>query len=1172
MVLMAKKKKHVQPSQNNNYLLNVLKHFGFNEKVIPYLFHNPSAEDYGAILNFYKTLPKYCKDLLETILFPDSIKNINKGTIGFYRDNLEANLNNMLCIFNMYNEKINLFLEYKKQFEKAFLLGNYIDATKKLDDTVDHISYSNWYMYHSLLLKERMEGFEANFSLLKDFLERGPEHQLHAVFLFSFSRMAEDDINLRTYKKYIDDEIYDYYKITSHKIKTFIQSYIDPFEIYFTEDLNNIFLGEEYTTLIDKYITFRKILINLLLHNKVLGLKILSKLLKFIKDPQLEKIYFFMLDDLHRETSICEDFYKILDLYTQGEYSECIKLSDVYIKSNETSIDIIEIYLKSHINNYTIPDLIDSSDCMLNVILTNMYNVLKKNDSTLESLNNLQTIALALHNFDFSVQILYFVHKIKNSNLKESYNKIYQIYSPVITPKCIDEFHDTKVKSNILNTLLNIYQNKLTIKFFIKLLEYETNENVDFNELNIPQNRITLHQSKILLAKNDFNQVISSLTPILNNFQDNPHIYEESLERLYYAYSMNNDVISCISLYVDNFFSNKNMISNIDVQKQIEYIDGNKGYKNLTITIDLILFLHICKASSKTISLVYRLLIRSLKITKPSKLDINLGSIDKTIYFLRYVCTQDILSKDVMNYQSLKDVELERVSLCQRLLSLDKINSVSYDEEITKITQERNIKERMREVDSSKIYVDINGLLNYDLKDFDKTFLRFKKIKDLSEKSFEEFYLLVAEDSQSSFENKQNYRKKYLTHDDQLKKVFLEIFVEILDKYLFSNEHGLDAYISTRIRHGTITGQLRKTFSDLKLITTKNSDTEIYLDNSYWLQKLSILDHNEIDTFNKIMNAFSKRIDDYNQYIKNALIKISMEQDSEALFDFSTHSLVNNSIVSHYFYRKIKQIDNYEDFINACLKVIKTILDVNLESIKRYFDNTVKIEYLNILEDLEKNINVINHNGRYSSLLNDLRRARTEIQHNIDIVRSWFQNTKREDVNFVFIDVINTSREIIKKLFSSTILNINYDIKYNDVFIGKYFISFVDCFKIFFENIANYAQNQSNIQVDITISIEDCTDYIKCTITNDVMTDDEDELVLLDATISRKNLELQESTGNTLANREEGNKGLLKVNNIIKRQLTNQKNHLTFYRENEKVFIVMTIFKKGLIDVQHINS
>lgn len=641
--------------------------------------------------------------------------------------------------------------------------------------------------------------------------------------------------------------------------------------------------------------------------------------------------------------------------------------------------------MKSLINAKKPLELLTDDESIINNILLNIYNILMKNDLVIESLSSLISITFSMHHFDLSIQLLYFIHKIKNTDRYIFFNTIYQIYSPTITPKVIFEFKESQEQKNILTILANTNTNKQTTDFFIQLLNYEIDNNLYKINSTIPNSRILLHTSRILLKKEKYNNIISQLEPNIQSFKNISHIYEECIVMLYKSYSEMNEVSKCIDLFVNNYFYNKNLLNNIDTKKEINFFN-NLGYKKSTINIDLIIFLHICKANSKTTAIVYRMLMRKLQFNKPSELDYNSFDLSKVIYFFRSICVQGVLSKDVLHFKTSNDVEFERVKICQLLLSIDKDNSSVYNEEIIDITQNIKIKERMREVDNSKIYTDFNGLINFDLKDFEKNFSRFKKINDLREKTSDEFNILIYDNKDMSLESTHEYKKKYLTLQEQLYSIYIELFIDIRDKYLFSNEHGLDAYLSTRIRHGTITGQLRKTFSDLNLITTKDKKTNIYVHNNYWIGQLSVNKKEYMDNIDSIMNKFSKDIDDYITYITDAYIQIKTENTSYALFDFSIYKFPK--MLQHEFYNFFIECKSSDEFINRSMTICKNISEKNLAYIKVFFNSEIKKYFLTLLDDLEKDINIISNESEYALLLHNIRQCRTDIQTTIEIVSS----------------------------------------------------------------------------------------------------------------------------------------------------------------------------------------
>lgn len=1105
-------------------------------------------------LQFLNTLPIQCKNLLHKDLLGKELNQLNDIKLGYFVDDLKVNLLHMLNLFILFSKHIENFNKIKFTFEKLFLQGELEQSNIILEDSIKRFGYTNWYLSNKFLVEEHLNRFEGNFKLLKNITTNGANHPLNYIFSFSFSRLAEQDLAIENYKKNLEIDYYSYYKV-SDNLKEFLKIYIDPLDVFDSKNLNGIFIGESRNSLIDQYLTFKKILINLLKNNPDLCKELLDKTINNINDIHLKKIRFLLnsdLDFLELNNEYISTFL-ILDLYTEGKYDECIDLIKNHIFKFEISIDLIEIYVKCHINLHLKLEHLVEKNSFLNLIMDNIYNILYKTKKTEESINKLKIFALSLRNFNISMQISHFINKMEQSGNKKLFLREYQIFLPVITPQIIHNFKDDSIKSKILSKLYN--ENNKTIIFFKKLLDFKDTEIITIDDFSIPEKRLLLHTSRILFKNKNYEVVISNLQPLLPELLTTPHIYENYLLMIYESYSKLRKYQECINLYVDNYFKNKYLLNNINTIHENKFI-SNLGYKDLEKNLDLILFVHICKIESKILFLIYRLFMRKIQMKQPSMIDKKLFPLDKLIYFLRYVCVPEVISKDASNFETLNAVESERLRVCQLLVTIDPDNSKIYNDEISEITQNINIKERIREIDYGKIHVDIKGLINYDLKDFDSNFSRFKRVKDVNE----DIYKIVTNNGTMEGDI-QDYRKKIVTQHEQLWSIFIELFVEIRNKYLFSNEHGLDSYLSTRIRHGTITGQFRKIFKELELITKKDSESKLYKDNIYWTNVLN-LNEKELNEFNYIMNDFSYKIDDYISYIKDYLIQIKTENSSDALFDFNIYIYLDTLRTQ---FSEFMEIEDSSEFINKSIKICNFITDLNLERIKIFFEKNIQSQFSNLINDLEKDITNINiNNNNFLPVLTNIRKARTEIQTNINTIRSWFERKEIKHVNFELSDVIDTSKEIIKNIFHSISINVHLSNNNYNIFEGRYFINFVDCFKIFFENILDYVQEKNEKKADIFINIINEDDYFTCTIINKLFNSNEKELSIIDGKIKKKEQEILEAM-ESIANRTEGNTGIIKATKILKRSLNNTNNKINFSRDGDQIIIEFTAYKKGLV-------
>ena len=1120
-------------------------------------------KDYESIEKLYRSLPTGSIAKINHKLYPKKISELNDFEFIESNKDIVINLYNSIAQFNIHMKHINKFINYKLEFENLFLLGDYENSIKILNKTTEEISYSNWGIYNQFLIKEYTEEYMESVNFLKEIIKNGSQTYIHQFFNLSYIRLADSDISIKEYNEFVQNEILIKYRIRK-ELKPFIELYLKPFKIFKEEEINDIFIVENYSTLIDRYLNFRNIIIKLSEIDNSKAELVIIKLSNLIKDPFISKLSLFLNKDFNINLNIKESdtLYYILDLYTEGKYNECIKLSKKYLLNQAICMDIIEVYVKSHIYlNKSYIQRIGNKNSLLNVILINLHNILTKNDLTDESINILLNLSFSLLNFDISIQILNFINKIKKNN-NRFIQRANHICSPVITPNIIYEFNSNSGnRKKILYDLLRKNKNKKTITFFLELDNFRITNDFNNKSFSIPEHRKILHITKILYEQEKYTDVIIKLEAILENIRNIPHIYEEAFFRLYNSYSKKNDVQKCIHLYVENYFLNKHIVNYINIEKEKEFII-DFGYKRLQVDIDLLIFCYITKVPLNFISLIYKKFMRSNGFIKPTNLDFKLFTKEKVVFFLNFICSQDILSKDYI-YSKTKDIELERMKICQQLIDLDTSNAKIYIEEIIEITQNIKIKERVSEINNGKIYVDINGLKNYEFMDFEKKFIRYKKIRELSDKSYEEFYILVKKNEENSIEKRNEYVKKYLNKEEELRNVFRELFTEIRDKYLFSNDHGLDSYLSTRIRHGTITGQLRKVFTDGMLITTKDSDTNIYENNFSWIKKINFVNLNETDNFNRIMNKFSEDIDNFITYIKDTLIQITTDMYSDRLFNFSLYN--HSKQINSYFYENIVNCDSSDEFIFHSLEICKNMTDENLNNIRRYFREIIKKQFVNLLETLELELRSLK-DTKYLTLIQNVIKIKTEIQISVDNVALWFAINNKKNIDFILKDVIDTCQEIIKNLYSFFNLEIKFINECNDKFKGKYFINLVDCFKIFLENIVSYSKKNNVIKSDVYFKIIEKDDFILCVIKNEIIFEEDRTKTynLIDDMIEMKNKEIQTAIS-SIQNRMEGNSGLVKATKIIKRSINNSNNELLFTRDDSHIIIKVKLYKQGII-------
>ena len=205
----------------------------------------------------------------------------------------------------------------------------------------------------------------------------------------------------------------------------------------------------------------------------------------------------------------------------------------------------------------------------------------------------------------------------------------------------------------------------------------------------------------------------------------------------------------------------------------------------------------------------------------------NQFDIDQLIYFLKHIAKQEIYYSSYM-FETQDELDNERIEICLALAKIDSDNAKEYRDEISEISRNLLIRQGIKQIDESKIYVDVKGVRESLEKDLRESFSRslnllnlsldqIKKLDDTTDNVIVPYYGKVRSSNKIEF-SEENIK---ITSYSRFKQ-FIEMFHKIRDKFIASNEFGIDTYLSMRIRHGTLLGETRSVYENYQLITKKN--------------------------------------------------------------------------------------------------------------------------------------------------------------------------------------------------------------------------------------------------------------------------------------------------------------------------------------------------------------
>ncbi len=547
-------------------------------------------------------------------------------------------------------------------------------------------------------------------------------------------------------------------------------------------------------------------------------------------------------------------------------------------------------------------------------------------------------------------------------------------------------------------------------------------------------------------------EMLSSIS--IKNFQK-----EKILQNLFNCLEALNQYDKCIDLYVDNYFTNPLLVSNIFVDKIKKKIKASK-YKNVSHTINLPLFYKLTNSEDYDIHTAYECYLIAQDCFTPTELFEIIDYNNKTNFFLRDICTLDIFKHSPFITSS-KHKYNERISVCTQLAKIDDISKNEYDQEIERLTKRLIIQKGIQEVDESKIYVNQTGIVESELKNITSIFKRFKMIGELkSEKDIS--ILSLYSDKMFSYKLSDKDDGNEFSKDPQF-DIYKDIFHFLREKFLFSN-YGLQQYLSARIRHGVLLGEIRPEFEDLHLITEKEKGIDKYKDNPNWNLFTVQLNKEGNLKFQEILSVFSTNIDALiNEEILSKSLQIKIEdKNPDGWLDYNFDDF--NLQISYLAHQKIESV---EEFTNAIFDDLWSRTEKNLLAIKAIINGNIKDKFYKLLLELEQGL--INVFGRIPEKLeNNINEARVNIENKLIKIANWFSITESNISDFQIEKILDVSLE-----YNKAIVPIK-EIYCNSFFKGAYYPSLVDLIRIFMDNASRHAGfNDEKVKFYILIQEQD---------------------------------------------------------------------------------------------------
>jgi hypothetical protein len=351
---------------------------------------------------------------------------------------------------------------------------------------------------------------------------------------------------------------------------------------------------------------------------------------------------------------------------------------------------------------------------------------------------------------------------------------------------------------------------------------------------------------------------------------------------------------------------------------------------------------------------------------------------DRDRYFFGQVCKPTNLKTSTL-FGSERELETDRIAVCRWLTEADPVGAERFEEEARELVRSRHIRLGIQALQGSKLSIDAPGLRRWAERAVAEDFKRYMDLLEqgvftLDDNFRNSVYAVLKSGSEA--------QEPLSIPDNEAASLFASVSTTLLREFALHPEHGLDAYLSLRIRHGTLSGHLRGPVEREHLITRKDPNGH-YLKNDYWSQRLAEeLDYDQVKIIDGSLQALSQHFDEIVADMTQDLIQVRREDKPRGLIITDP----SNVTLALMIFDTLPD-QKFDDFFSYCENMFWVLVGASAPQIAAALANvTAQVRVL--FERAEERIREVAGDGA-GPLKDAVLRARASVTNAIEDIRGW---------------------------------------------------------------------------------------------------------------------------------------------------------------------------------------
>ena len=432
------------------------------------------------------------------------------------------------------------------------------------------------------------------------------------------------------------------------------------------------------------------------------------------------------------------------------------------------------------------------------------------------------------------------------------------------------------------------------------------------------------------------------------------------------------------------------------------------------------------------------------------------------------------IKKDNRFLNETDDAEKIRLKILDWLIVADEKNKKKYIDEINSINKQTALKDRINRINKSKIFVDTHRIFEENKRLWEEDYSNYLDSRKFEQQIFNSDIEIFKELSDLEYFEKINLdMKKKLETDATYHQELLMLKIllnKILDELLTNTTHGLETYLSSRIRHGYTKNHLTNLFYKYYLMSkSDNLDSDDYLVNEHWDNKPNYSPE-QFELFKHYISRFTSNIDSVSKQITSEWLQIKRTKKDTGLFDYI--EVVDISIVG----LKDSKFSNFRELFDQFLEYFWSYTEKNLKNIRSKVNFELKKFFYEQLDELEQKISSIPINGMEKIIpecLTNIKSCRAGVESTITDFLEVFEKPNISHKNFNMTELCETVLSISEKMYRDfDKIDINQNIQVTDSMEGSYFPYFIDSLDILLNNAIEHSGLSDLSDLKLTIDIK----------------------------------------------------------------------------------------------------